>query len=460
MPILCAFILPHPPVILKEVGRGREKDISLTIRAFEACREKIRALDPEVVVILSPHATAYADYFHISPGERAHGDMARFGAPGVTISAQYDQTLAKAIENEAAKAGVPAGTQGEHDKALDHGTFVPLRMVRSGCPEARIVRIGLSGLSPMHHYRLGQAIARAVDATGRKAVLLASGDLSHKLTADGPYGFAPEDPVYDERITRAMASGDFLDILSIPPELNEAAAACGTGSFQIMAGALDGQAVRAQLLSYEGPFGVGYAVASFEPTGPDEARRFGEAYLRAEAARLKEIKSSECEIVKLARLSLEAFVRTGKRLKPPDGLPDWMLRQTAGVFVSLKKHGQLRGCIGTIQPVTNSIAEEVLRNTVSAGREDPRFDPVEEDELNELVYSVDVLGEPEPAELKDLDPGKYGVIVSSGRKRGLLLPMLEGVDTIEQQVSIARRKAGISENEPVTLQRFEVVRYK
>lgn len=460
MPILGAFILPHPPVILKEVGHGREKDISLTIRAFEACREKIRALDPEVVVILSPHATAYADYFHISPGERAHGDMARFGAPGVTISAQYDQTLAKAIENEAAKAGIPAGTQGERDKALDHGTFVPLRMVRSGCPEARIVRIGLSGLSPMHHYRLGQAITRAVAATGRKAVLLASGDLSHKLTADGPYGFAPEGPVYDERITRAMASGDYLDILLIPPELNEAAAACGTGSFQIMAGALDGQAVRAQLLSYEGPFGVGYAVASFEPTGPDEARRFGEAYLRAEAVRLKEIKSSESEIVQLARLSLEAFVRTGKRLKPPDGLPDWMLRQTAGVFVSLKKHGQLRGCIGTIQPVTSSIAEEVLRNAVSAGREDPRFDPVEEDELNELVYSVDVLGEPEPAELKDLDPGKYGVIVSSGRKRGLLLPMLEGVDTVEQQVSIARRKAGISENEPVTLQRFEVVRYK
>jgi AmmeMemoRadiSam system protein A len=136
------------------------------------------------------------------------------------------------------------------------------------------------------------------------------------------------------------------------------------------------------------------------------------------------------------------------------------LKQRAGTFVSLKKHGQLRGCIGTIQPVMASIAEEVLRNAVSAAREDPRFDPVEADELNELVYSVDVLDEPEPAKFEDLDPQKYGVIVISGRRRGLLLPMLEGVDTAQQQVEIARRKAGIGESDPVTLQRFQVVRYK
>jgi AmmeMemoRadiSam system protein A len=218
--------------------------------------------------------------------------------------------------------------------------------------------------------------------------------------------------------------------------------------------------VRAELLSYEGPFGVGYAAAAFEPTGPDETRRFGEAYLRAESARLEGIKAGESPIVQLARLSLETIVRTGKRAALPEGLPDWMRNQRAGAFVSLKKYGQLRGCIGTIQPVTGSIAEEVLRNSVSAGREDPRFDPVEADELNELTYSVDVLGEPEPTEMSSLDPSKYGVIVSSGRKRGLLLPMLEGVDTVAQQVAIARRKAGIGEKEPVTLERFQVVRYK
>lgn len=459
MPILGAFIMPHPPVILSEVGRGREQDIIATIRAFETCADRIRALSPEVLVVLSPHATLYADYFHISPGEGASGDMARFGAPKARLTVAYDQPLARMIADEAAKDGVPAGFQGERDRSLDHGTFVPLWMAAKGCPNARIVRIGLSGLSPLIHYRLGQAIGRAVQSLGRRAVVLASGDLSHKLAEDGPYGFSPQGPVYDERITRAMAKGDFLDFLSIPPELDESAAACGTGSFRIMAGVLDGVAVRAELLSHEGPFGVGYAVAAFEPIEPDESRKFGEIYRRGEDARRASVKANESPIVRLARLSLETFVRTGTRAKLPENIPGWMLKDRAGAFVSLKKHGQLRGCIGTIQPVTNCVAEEVLRNAVSAGCEDPRFDPVDVDELNELVYSVDVLGAPEPAEPETLDPSKYGVIVTCGRRRGLLLPMLESVDTVDQQISIARRKAGIGENEPVTLQRFQVVRY-
>jgi hypothetical protein len=121
--------------------------------------------------------------------------------------------------------------------------------------------------------------------------------------------------------------------------LNEAAAACGTGSFQIMAGALDGVSVKPELLSYEGPFGVGYAVAAFEPLDPDEARRFGEAYLRAEADRVAHRRASESPAVHLARISLETFVRTGRRARLPDGLPDWMLREAAGTFLSLKKHG-------------------------------------------------------------------------------------------------------------------------
>jgi AmmeMemoRadiSam system protein A/AmmeMemoRadiSam system protein B len=460
MSIVGAFILPHPPVILPEVGRGRERDIAATVRAFEACAARIRSLSPETVVVLSPHATAYQDYFHISPGAGASGDMTRFGAPEVKLTVQYDLQLARTIADEASQDGVPAGEKGERERTLDHGTFVPLRMVRSGCPDAKIVRIGLSGLSALDHYRLGQAIRRAADALKRRVVILASGDLSHKLTEDGPYGFAPEGPVYDERITRAMAAGDFLDFLTLPPELNEAAAACGTGSFRIMAGALDGVAVKPELLSHEGPFGVGYAVATFEPAGPDESRKFADAYRLAEDARLAAVKEGESPIVRLARLSLETFVKTGKPPAMPNGLPDWMRKDRAGAFVSLKKYGQLRGCIGTIQPVTDCVAEEVLRNAVSAGREDPRFDPVEESELTDLTYSVDVLGAPEPAEISTLDPQKYGVIVTRGHRRGLLLPMLEGIDTVEEQVSIAQRKAGIGENEPVTLQRFQVVRYK
>ena len=137
-----------------------------------------------------------------------------------------------------------------------------------------------------------------------------------------------------------------------------------------------------------------------------------------------------------------------------------MTESKAGVFVSIHKDGMLRGCIGTIAPVAGCVAEEILRNAVSSGTEDPRFPPVEKEELDTLVYSVDVLGAPEPVSSPgELDVKKYGVIVTKGRKRGLLLPDLEGVDTVEEQIAIARRKAGIGEEDTVTLERFEVIRH-
>ena len=133
----------------------------------------------------------------------------------------------------------------------------------------------------------------------------------------------------------------------------------------------------------------------------------------------------------------------------------------AGVCVTLKKHGNLRGCIGTIAPVTGSIAEEILKNAVSSCSEDPRFDRVETDELDDLVYSVDILSSAEPIDSLDkLDVRRYGVIVSYGYKRGLLLPNLVGVDTVEQQIQIALQKAGISRTEKYALERFEVVRHQ
>ncbi|MFA4904968.1 MAG: AmmeMemoRadiSam system protein A [Candidatus Margulisiibacteriota bacterium] len=165
-------------------------------------------------------------------------------------------------------------------------------------------------------------------------------------------------------------------------------------------------------------------------------------------------------LVDLARLTIETYVKTCKIISPPAQLPAEM-KGKAGVFVSLKKHGELRGCIGTIASTTDNIAEEIIRNAIEASTRDPRFPPVINDELGELEISVDVLGEPEPAaSIKDLDVKRFGVIVKSGQRRGLLLPNLEGVDTPEEQIAICRRKAGIGASEPVELFRFEVRRYK
>lgn len=461
MPMLGAVLTPHPPVLLPEVGRGREREIAATGRSMRAAAERVAGWKPEVLIVASPHTILYGDYFHIAPGKAAAGDMAAFGAPQVRMQVEYDTLLRDEIVRRAQQADLKAGTLGQRDPELDHGVLIPLCFLRKAGITCPIVRMGLSGFSPLAHYRLGQCVAEAVEALGRRAVFVASGDLSHKLKVDGPYGFAPEGPKFDEAVTRAMASGDFLQFLTMNPALCERAAECGLRSFQMMAGALDGLAVAPRLLSHEGTFGVGYAVALFPVTGQDASRRFASACAQAQRERLQKRRAGEDAWVRLARLSLETYVRTGSRLEHlPDGLPDELTRRAAGAFVSLHIGGQLRGCIGTIEATQTNVVQEIVQNAVSAGTRDPRFPPVHPEELDELEYSVDVLGEPEPVDsLEQLDPKRYGVIVSCGTRRGLLLPDLDGVDTVVQQVDIARQKGGIRADEPYKMERFEVVRH-
>ena len=462
MSIPGAIIVPHPPLIIPAVGRGEERKIQATVDAYRAAARRVAAWEPEVLIVTTPHLVAYSDYFHISPGRAAAGDFSAYRAPQVRIEADYDIELRNAVIAEAERAGIPAGTLGERDAALDHGTMIPLYFLREAGVCCPILRVGLSGFSGQEHYRFGQCIAAAAERLGRRAVWVASGDLSHKLLAEGPYGFAPEGPVYDRMVTELMASGDFLGLLTMPPALCSRAAECGQGSFLIMAGALDGLAVEPELLSHEGPFGVGYGVATFTVTGYDDARRFGERYQAAERQRLAAQRAAEDPWVRLARLSVETYVRTGKPLdRLPDDLPDELLRQRAGAFASLHVGDRLRGCIGTTAPTTESVAWEIVQNAVSACSRDPRFPPVRVSELDSLEYSVDVLGEPEPIiSASQLDVKRYGVIVSCGTRRGLLLPDLDGVDTPERQIDIARQKGGIGALEKYRLQRFEVVRHR
>ena len=461
MPMLGAVLTPHPPVLLPEVGRGREREIAATSQAMETAAAEVARWEPDVLVVASPHTVLYGDYFHIAPGGGATGDMSAFGAPQVRIQVDYDIPLRDEIVRRAQAAGLKAGTLGQRDPDLDHGVLIPLYFLRKAGVHCPIVRLGLSGFSPLAHYQLGQCVARAVEALGRRAVFVASGDLSHKLKDDGPYGFAPEGPVFDEAVTAAMASGDFLKFLTMDPALCERAAECGLRAFQMMAGALDGLSVAPRLLSHQGTFGVGYAVALFPVTGKDEKRCFAMACRQAQLARQAERRTREDPWVRLARLSLETWVRTGKGLdRLPEDLPRELTGQAAGAFVSLHMVGRLRGCIGTIAPTQESVAWEIVHNAVSAGTRDPRFPPVREGELDELEYSVDVLGRPERVSSPDeLDPKQYGVIVSCGQRRGLLLPDLEGVDTVDQQIDIARQKGGIRAADPYTLQRFRVVRH-
>lgn len=465
MSIVAAFAVPHPPLIIPAVGRGRQRGIQHTIDAYGEVARRIAALRPDTIVISSPHTIMYRDYNHISPGRSARGDFAQFGAPQARYAVNYDQEFVGALSSAAAQAGIAAGTDYERDPALDHATMIPLHFIQQEYQDFEAVRIGLSGQSPAVHYRLGMLVQQVAAQLDRRVVYVASGDLSHKLEEDGPYGFAPQGPAFDKRICDIFRTGDFLGLLTMDPDLAEGAAECGLRSFQIMAGALDRTTVRPELLSYEGPFGVGYGVASFIPTeaeGTSSSRAFLDAYEDWHRERMAQARLAEDPYVSLARHSLEAYVTSGERIRPPEDLPPELLSRRAGCFVSLKEDGELRGCIGTIRPVRESLAEEICANAISAGTHDPRFAPVRRKELGELVYDVDVLGEPEPIPNGSfLDVKRYGVIVStSDGRRGLLLPDLNGIDTVQEQMDIAARKGHIDlATDEWRLERFEVVRH-
>lgn len=460
MTILAAFMVPHPPIIIPEIGKGEEKKIQQTIDAYQTVARKIGTLKPETIVLLSPHQILYSDYFHISPGKGASGDFSQFHAPQVQIDVQYDTAFVEQLCKLADAADFPAGTQGERNKRLDHGTMVPLYFVNQYVKDYQLVRIGLSGLPLKKHYQLGQYIQETAKLLNRTTVLIASGDLSHRLKEDGPYGYRKEGPDYDSQIMDVMGKATFGDLFSFSEDFCEKAGECGHRSFTILAGALDKLKVEAETLSYEGVFGVGYGVCSYTICGSDAERDFMRQFEEREKAEIAKQREQEDAYVQLARKTIENYVCTGETIAVPDGLPKELYNQKAGVFVSIKENGSLRGCIGTIQAVQTCVAQEIIENAISAACRDPRFSPITQGELDELVISVDVLGDTEAIESPDkLDVKRYGVIVTKGRKRGLLLPNLDGIDTVEEQIAIARRKAGIGEDEDITLERFEVIRH-
>lgn len=470
MSILAAYMVPHPPLIIPEIGRGEEKVIQNTIDAYHTVAREIGELKPDTIILTSPHQTMYADYFHISPGKNAKGDFRQFKAGHVAMEAAYDTELVNLLCRLADERSLPAGTMGGREPRLDHGTMVPLYFVNQYWKEYKLVRIGLSGLPLTKHYELGICIRKALELLSRRAIFIASGDLSHRLKETGPYGYKAEGPQYDARIMDVMERGAFGELFDFPENFCEQAAECGHRSFTIMAGAFDGFSVTAKKLSYEGPFGVGYGICSFTPDGKAPGRNFLEKHEAAEKARLQKQRGAEDAYVRLARYTIESYIQNShkpslnealsKSVGLAGGFPEEMRTSKAGVFVSIKEDGRLRGCIGTIRPVQASVAEEIIENAISASTRDPRFPPIEKPELNKLAISVDVLGDTEKISSPDeLDVKRYGVVVTNGYRRGLLLPNLEGVDTVAEQIHIARQKAGIRDDETVELERFEVVRH-
>ncbi|AGK99986.1 AmmeMemoRadiSam system protein A [Desulfoscipio gibsoniae] len=469
MSIVFCGICPHPPVMVPEVGRGQDEEVASTKKAMLELGRRLNESGAQTLVMITPHGTVFSDGIGISAVKELQGSLSQFGAAGVRFTLPNDLQLVHKIKEMAGLQGI---TTAGIDNALaarfgvstelDHGITAPLYFIREAGVSMPLVHVSM-GLLPFHElYSFGVAVRDAAAALDKKVAVLASSDLSHRLTPDAPAGYHPSGKDFDLQLVELVGAADVEGICGIDADLVEKAGECGLRSIIMMLGALDGVEINSEVLSYEGPFGVGYMVAALVPGVRNDKRRWQEKLRHGALVRASQRRSAESYPVQLARAVLEHYYG-GSKDKPYEtsGVPDEFANRRAGVFVSLKKHGHLRGCIGTIAPTYNNITEEIAENAISAATRDPRFNPVEPEELPELDISVDILTDPEPVQSMDeLDPHRYGVIVSAGSRRGLLLPDLEGIDTVEEQVAIARQKAGISPGEKIRLERFKVVRYR
>jgi MEMO1 family protein len=430
--------------MVPEVGRESIVQVADSIDAMAELTRRIINSGAESVILISPHAPLEIDSFIAYEGPEVYGDFSNFRAPGTRFAISVDNEMLAAIKESAAAKNYHVSILPEN--YLDHGTAVPLYFLLQNGWHGRVVTLGYSFLSNEDHLRFGSCIRSAVEQVGRPAAFIASGDLSHRLKPQAPAGYNPDAHYFDEEVVAALRSNAPDKIVAIDHNLRKLAGECGYRSMLVAIGASSASPPSCEVLNYEAPFGVGYLVAQLI----NQPRHVGEAG------------EDEIALPVLARRAVETFVRSGHIYEVPETARG-LLGTRAPCFVSLKTlSGELRGCIGTIEPARDTLAHEIVANAISAATNDPRFEPVREDELSNLRYSVDVLFPFEPAVMEELDPAVFGVIVEdeSGARRGLLLPDIPGIVDAQQQVEIAARKAGIGPSERVRLYRFRVERFR
>lgn len=403
MPVIFSALMCHAPIVIPAVAKGEASACLRTTRAMREVAARLVAAQPTRLVLISPHSPRHRRQFAAWRGQH-QGDLAAFGHPELHIELPDAPEVAAAL-------GLPAVSP----QALDHGAMVPLWFLwEAGWrgPTA-ILALPWEGTD-------GAATGRALAALPGATAVLASGDMSHRLIPGAPAGYHPKAEQFDRRFVEALRRDDWDAALDAPYQ-EEAAEDVVASSHVAMAAAEAPN--NAEVLCYEGPWGVGYTEAIFADPQPP-------LYAIARAA---------------ASAALEGRLYTAPAGGPP----------SSGVFVTIEKAGELRGCIGHIEPQHARLFDEIA-DVAMAVLHDPRFPPVTRRELPLIDWEVSVMEPPEDTTEAELDPARYGVIVESGARRGLLLPAIEGVDTVAEQLQITRRKAGISPHTPVRLQRFTI----
>ncbi len=444
--IVFAGLMPHAPILIPGVAGQRLAEVRRTVDALRTLARQMLAARPDTLVLISPHSPRRPNAYGLWRTERLHGSFRTFGAPDDPVDLPLDSRMADAIAAAARPQGLR--TWPIQEAELDHGALVPLWYLAQAGWQGPTVILSLSQHHDMNLAQLGKAIATATIQLGRRTALIASGDMSHRLTPSAPCGFHPTAHSFDETFIDLVRQGRYADIGRIDANLQENAAEDVVASTLIATAAVGGSSQGHRVLSYEGPFGVGYGVAVLFAAATDAANApAGYAH--------------HAELPCLARRAIQAYWESDTAHPPlPIG---GELAKPGCVFVTLHDaRGELRGCIGTLRPSEPNLGLETWRNARAAAFHDPRFTPLSPAELPGLRLSVTVLGTlesiPSP---RELDPARYGVVIrAADGRRGVLLPGIDDVETVAQQLAITRHKAGIGPDEAIELQRFTVQCFK
>lgn len=458
------FLMPHPPIMMEAIGKGEERKMCKTLNAYDNIAKKIEKLSPKVIIIVTPHGVLFNDAISISSGTTIHGDLEKFGEKDISLNANIDNDIVNQIIKEAKNELIPVQEinektiwRNQSKYKLDHGTILPLWFINKYYTDYKIVHITYGLINKLKLYKFGMLLNDIIRNSEKDAVIIASGDLSHRVNAFSPYEYSPYGEKFDNLFVDSIIKGDVESIFNFDDKMIKEAGECGLRSSYILLGTLDKILFQSDIYSYEAPFGVGYATIDFEIKGQKESMY--ESLLENTKKRIVEKYTTQNKYVKLAIDSIVYYLLTGRYLEASDYIEESMKVIRRGTFVSIKENGELRGCIGTILPGQNCLATEIISNAVEAAFYDPRFAPIKEEEIDFLEFSVDILSELEKVEKSQLNPKLYGIVVSSASKSGVLLPDLEGVEDVDTQLDIALRKARI-DSEDFVIQRFEVSRQK
>ncbi len=439
--IVFAGLLPHAPILVPSVGHDHLAQVDHTVCAMTDLARRVVAARPQSVLLISPHSPRRRDAFGLWVTPRLRGSLAEFGARDDGVDLPIDQAFVERLEHEAKRRGLR--TWRISGEELDHGATVPLSYLSAAGWNGPTVIVSLNGPGEGGLDELGHAIAAAAGSLPRRLAVIASGDMSHRLTASAPGGFHANASRFDETFIARLRDGAANAIQQIDPVLTESAAEDVVDSTHVALAAVGFAREGRAVLSYEGPFGVGYGVAVlFEP---HEGERAAGPAVIAHLA----------DLPRVARWAVEAKLTHGPEVPPFQAAGE--LLAPHGVFVTVRTvDGELRGCRGLPTPTQNDLVWSTAHLARAAAFYDSRFPSVGAEELPRLRFEVSVLSRLEPvASPADLDPARYGVLIAAADGReALLLPGIEGIDSVAEQLHLARRKAGIAPGEPIEIRRF------